>query len=393
MSDREPSDPPDQTFQPSSPYDEPTGAFRVPEMSDADRDTFYERHRRRLGRLSRVDSLDDLDPGEIETTPIGVPPPSSGRRNPAPMPPPHVRGSADDPGPSEAPTAPTETAGPTPTPAEPPTAKLDPAPPIPSVEATFPELSRTRRAQPSEPDDATRGLRHDEEPLPVTMALGEPEVGPGRDETDWEKPGQGGRDETYRDQPEAPVRAPRGTLDLGLLLFRLAIGSVALAHGLQKLFGLWGGPGLSGYQDMLVNNANPAIGFNADAARPLAIVGALSETIGGAMVILGLFTPIGACAVLAVMLLAAAYRTTLSGGGFLFFAPGGGIEYELVLAVAAAALILTGPGLYSFDAPRRWARRPFLGSVAWLIVGIGAAVAVWMVFNGTNPLQSPGNPR
>ena len=143
---------------------------------------------------------------------------------------------------------------------------------------------------------------------------------------------------------------------------------------------------------MLANNPNPTIGFHSDVTRPLAIVGALAETIGGAMVVLGLFTPIGACAIVSVMLLAAAYKTTLA-GGFAFFAAAGGIEYELVLAVAAAALVLTGPGLYAFDASRGWARRPFLGSVAWLIVGIAAAVAVWMLFNGTNPLNSAGNPR
>ncbi|WHU48826.1 DoxX family protein [Gordonia sp. L191] len=429
MTDREHPDAPDKTFQPPSPYDEPTGAFRrpesarpesaTPELSDADRDAFYERHHRRPGRLSRVDSLDDLDPGEVETRPIGIPQQPPPRRNPVPIPP----VPAANPGTvTDAETAAIEKPG-TPEPA---TEKL-PATPIPSVEETFPELSRDR-AKPAE--TPTRALLHGEEPLPTTRALGE-QVPAGDDldgdvATDGEKRAGTDRD----DQPEtarrrrglfgrraaddldavdadhaddAPtveaaraepitVTAPRGTLDLGLLLLRLAIGIVAVAHGLQKLFGLWGGPGLSGYQEMLANNPNPTIGFHSDVTRPLAIVGALAETIGGAMVVLGLFTPIGACAIVSVMLLASAYKTTLA-GGFAFFAAAGGIEYELVLAVAAAALVLTGPGLYAFDATRGWARRPFLGSVAWLIVGIAAAVAVWMLFNGTNPLNSPGNSR
>merc|ERR1711969_251236 len=100
-------------------------------------------------------------------------------------------------------------------------------------------------------------------------------------------------------------------------------------------FGWRNGPRLSGFQDMLVNAPNPAIGFQADAARPLAIVGALSETLGGLMLVVGLFTPLAASAVLGVMLVAAAYKATLAGGVW-FFASGGrgaGIEYELLLAV------------------------------------------------------------
>jgi putative oxidoreductase len=54
--------------------------------------------------------------------------------------------------------------------------------------------------------------------------------------------------------------------------------------------------------------------------------------------------------------------------------------------VLAAAIILTGPGRYGFDAGRGWARRPFVGSFVALLVGIGVGVGVWMLFNGVNPL-------
>lgn len=193
---------------------------------------------------------------------------------------------------------------------------------------------------------------------------------------------------------DARRHARRGTLDLGLLLLRVAVGLIALAHGTQKLFGWWNGPRLSGYEDFLANSSNPAIGFHADAVKPLAIVGALSETLGGLMLVIGLFTPIAAAAVLGVMLMAAAYKSTLAGGVWFFAADqnGAGIEYELLLAVCAAAIILTGPGRISLDAPRGWARRPAWGSVALLVLGVVAAVVVWILFNGTNPFESPGNP-
>ena len=40
----------------------------------------------------------------------------------------------------------------------------------------------------------------------------------------------------------------------------------------------------------------------------------------------------------------------------------------------SVAVILVGPGRYGFDAGRGWARRPFIGSFAALVVGIGAGV-------------------
>ena len=196
--------------------------------------------------------------------------------------------------------------------------------------------------------------------------------------------------------PVTELPARRGTLDLGLLLLRLGVGLIAMAHGSQKLFGWWNGPRLSGFEDYLVNTPNTAIGFNADAAKPLAVLGALSETIGGLMLVVGLLTPIAGSAVLGVMLLAAAYKATLAGGVWFFAADpdntGGGIEFELFVALAAAVIILTGPGRISLDFGRGWATRPYIGSVIWLVIGIAVPITIWFVFNGTHPFESPGNP-
>ncbi|PRC62288.1 hypothetical protein C6A85_03885, partial [Mycobacterium sp. ITM-2017-0098] len=45
----------------------------------------------------------------------------------------------------------------------------------------------------------------------------------------------------------------RGTQDLGLLLLRVAVGALFIGHGLQKVFGWWGGPGLDGFRDTLTD--------------------------------------------------------------------------------------------------------------------------------------------
>ena len=55
----------------------------------------------------------------------------------------------------------------------------------------------------------------------------------------------------------------------------------------------------------------------------------------------------------------------------------------LVLSVAAAAVILAGPGRYGFDGGRGWARRPFIGSFLALLLGIGGGVAAWLFLRGT----------
>lgn len=464
VSERGQSDAGGENFQPPSPYDEPTGSFRVPEISEADRDAFYERHRRRPGPVSRVESLDDIGPDEVETRPLQVPP-SANRRNPVPMPP---VTSIDPPasstgGPSAADTAPTAKIGTAPKSATPagrpkapsadkrapstenrapsaqdrapsaekgaPTAqavptsaaatektttaktaaqeteKIDaeattrqPPTPIPSVEETFPELAKTRREDAQSDGPAPTRALTDEDldtsddgdnrtaAMPAPAALAAYDTDEPHEQSD-----QPDLDRDREPVTVAAVHEPRGTLDLGLLILRLGLGVAAVAHGLQHLFGWWGGPGISGYQDFLANDANPALGFHPDAVHILAIAGGVTEVVGGALIILGLFTPIGACAILSVMLLATTFRVTLA-GGFSYFASAGGVEYEILLAVAAAALILTGPGLYSLDRPRKWARRPFIGSVVWLALAIAAAVVVWIFLNGANPLESPGNP-
>ncbi|GAA2067500.1 DoxX family membrane protein [Williamsia deligens] len=205
------------------------------------------------------------------------------------------------------------------------------------------------------------------------------------------------RDRARFDEDElaaAQAAARRGTTDLGLLALRVAVGLIAMAHGAQKLFGWWNGPRLSGFEAFLANNPNPDIGFRGDATKPLAIIGALSETLGGLMLVIGLLTPIAGAAVLGVMIIAATYKATLAGGVWFFASgqAGPGIEYEVFLGIAAAAIILTGPGRISLDFGRGWATRPFVGSVAWLVIGIAAPVAIWILLNGTNPFQSPGNP-
>ncbi|MET8671735.1 DoxX family protein [Streptomyces albidoflavus] len=130
---------------------------------------------------------------------------------------------------------------------------------------------------------------------------------------------------------------PRGAgLDAGLLLLRIAVGAIMAAHGTQKLFGWFGGGGIDGTAQFFTSVGYPA-------GKAMATVAALTETFGGLALILGLLTPLAAAAVTGTMINALAVKWN---GGFFF---PDGVEYELLLVAASAALALTGPGRLAAD--------------------------------------------
>ncbi|WP_329041708.1 DoxX family membrane protein [Streptomyces sp. NBC_00178] len=155
--------------------------------------------------------------------------------------------------------------------------------------------------------------------------------------------------------------------DGGLLLLRLAVGLTVAAHGTQKLFGWFGGGGLEGTGQFFTMSGYPS-------GTTMALIAGLSETLGGLGLVTGLLTPLAGAAVLGTMINALAVKW---GGGF--FAPEG-VEYELLLAVAAAGLALTGPGRLAVDRflPVLRAHRLAHG-VAAVVLGAVAAGLVLLV--------------
>lgn len=222
-------------------------------------------------------------------------------------------------------------------------------------------------AQQSAPANPAFGLLNDPEPLPYVQPGGRQALPAfGAEPTEIEP-----------DQHRAADK--RGTLDLGLLLLRLLVGTLFLAHGLQKAFGLWGGPGLGGWEASLAD-----MGFRY--ADILTYVATFGQIAAGLLLLLGLFTPLAAAGALAYLttgVLAEAMAAHEAARLSEFLTDGH--EYQVFVLGAVAALILTGPGRYGFDAGRGWARRPFIGSVAALLLGAGAGVAIWVLLNGGNP--------
>lgn len=132
----------------------------------------------------------------------------------------------------------------------------------------------------------------------------------------------------------APSRSTR--FDAGLAALRTIVGIVFLAHGAQKLF-VFGIDGLTG---AFASMGVPLAGLVAPAV-------ALLELLGGAALVLGLFTQAVSIA-LAVVMFGALILVHLPAG---FFMPDG-LEFVLTLLAASGALALMGPGAFSLDAVR-----------------------------------------
>jgi putative oxidoreductase len=126
--------------------------------------------------------------------------------------------------------------------------------------------------------------------------------------------------------------------DLGLLVLRLTLGVVFLAHGAQKAFGAFGGPGFEGATGFI-----GSLGFRP--ARFWAALAVGGELAAGVLFFLGLLTPLAGLLVLATMAVAIAKVHGPKG----FFVQDGGFEYNLVLIIAALAVAAIGPGAFSLD--------------------------------------------
>jgi len=125
---------------------------------------------------------------------------------------------------------------------------------------------------------------------------------------------------------------------------RLVLGIVFIAHGAQKVFGAFGGPGLRAFSSFPAPlSLRPAWVWMGAAA--------FAELVGAVLVVLGLFTRVGAFLIACVMV------TAIAGVHWPnFFANNKGFEYPLALLGIALALLIAGGGQASVDrmiGPRR----------------------------------------
>ncbi len=155
-------------------------------------------------------------------------------------------------------------------------------------------------------------------------------------------------------------------MNLGLLVVRLVLGLLFVGHGSQKLFGAFGGHGIAGTAGFF-----ESLGLRP--GRQAAIAAGLSELLGGALLALGLLTPLAAVLITAPMVTAI---LTVHGAKGVWNT-GGGYEFNLTIIAVVFALAAVGAGAWSLDhvlgldaAGTVWA----LGELALGLIGGSAVV-------------------
>ncbi|MCP9838651.1 DoxX family protein [Cyanobium sp. N.Huapi 1H5] len=120
--------------------------------------------------------------------------------------------------------------------------------------------------------------------------------------------------------------------NVGLLILRLAIGAMMIHHGQDKL------------ADPQAFATNYVVPLHLPFPLFFAHVAGYSEILGSWLLILGLLSPLGALALTGTMAVAA-YHHILTSGFNIYV-----LELVVLYLGGSLALLLVGPGRYSFDA-------------------------------------------
>lgn len=129
-----------------------------------------------------------------------------------------------------------------------------------------------------------------------------------------------------------------GLSDLAQAALRFALGGILIPHGMQKLFGAFGGMGLE---------KNAAL-FDKIGYTPGMFWGTLvgcTELIAGVLLVLGLFTRPAAFAAV-IFMINGVYFTSKTGG---FFWTSRGSEFAILILVVAFFVLIRGAGPWSLD--------------------------------------------
>src|SRR5262245_21778508 len=155
-------------------------------------------------------------------------------------------------------------------------------------------------------------------------------------------------------------------VDFALLVLRVSLGLMLIAHGANKIKG-----GIE----------NACNWFASMGLRPGWFHGRLaaaSELTGGALLVLGLFTPIAAAIVIAIMIVAGI--TAHRNNGFFIFRPNQGWEYVFIIAAAAFAIGTIGAGDWSLDHAIGIDVDGWWGAVVSGVLGVAGGVLTLALF-------------
>ena len=124
----------------------------------------------------------------------------------------------------------------------------------------------------------------------------------------------------------------------GLSVIRILVGIIFIAHGAQKLFGMFGGYGLEGTGQWM-ESIGLAPGYL------MALLSGSAEFFGGLALVIGLLAR-PAALVLAVTLVVAILSVHIGNGLFM---SNNGYEFGLALLAGTVAVLIEGAGRFSLD--------------------------------------------
>ena len=126
----------------------------------------------------------------------------------------------------------------------------------------------------------------------------------------------------------------RSAVDVALLVGRIIVGVVFMAHGAQKLFGAFGGPGLSAFVGMM---------------GPIGYLVAVGEFFGGLGLVVGFLSRFSAASIIVIML-GAIGMVHGKVGFFMNWAgqkAGEGYEFHLITIAALLPIVIAGAGRFA----------------------------------------------
>jgi len=163
----------------------------------------------------------------------------------------------------------------------------------------------------------------------------------------------------------------------GLLLLRVFVGGAFVGHGTQKLFGWFGGHGPDGTGQFFEQ-----IGYRP--GKEQALAAGAAEAGGGALLALGLFTPLAGALLTGVMV--QAVRTVKADKGP--WSTDGGWELEALFAAGALVFAEIGPGPLSLDHALGMEH----AGTGWALLALAAGVAGPTVVVGSGGNGAPAPP-
>jgi len=128
----------------------------------------------------------------------------------------------------------------------------------------------------------------------------------------------------------------RSAVDIALLLVRIIVGIIFVAHGAQKLFGAFGGPGLAAVVKMM---------------GPIGYLVTIGEFFGGLGLVAGFLSRFSAASLIVIMF-GAIGMVHGKNGFFLGHGPDStlstsGFEYNLALIGLLLPILIAGPGRFA----------------------------------------------